>query len=114
MAITNDIISSEGGSSGGGTQPVNTNSVSSTYSVDSEVYPDYLIYMYGNSFTITLPAPTNGRILIFKDASGNATTQVKTISQHASEKIDGQNTYPVNNNNESITLSSDGTSWFAT
>lgn len=87
--------------------------ISSTYTVDTgATFRDYVLLLTGNAFTVTLPAPAAGRVLIFKDAAGNAATQNKTISHNASEHIDGANTYVLNVNNASITLISDGTNWF--
>lgn len=90
-------------------QQVSVVSKSATYSVNTG---DYVILTTGNAFTITLPVPTSGRVLIIKDAAGNASTQNKTISQNATEKIDGANTYVLNLNYSSIMLVSDGTNWF--
>lgn len=94
---------------------VNTFTVTTaTYTVDSGSTADYQIFCNrSGTIAITLPTPTNGRVLIIKDISGAAATNNITISQHASEKIDGANTYVLNFNYESITLTSDGTNWFA-
>jgi hypothetical protein len=87
---------------------------SATYAVDSGTTADNVIFMTGNAFTATLPAPTAGRVLKFKDAAGNATTQNKTISQHAAETIDGAATYVLSGNWDCVELTSDGTNWFVT
>lgn len=107
------------GTSHGGTvligcgQRVAQVSKGTTYTVDAgATTSDYVILMTGNAFTVTLPVPTAGRVLVFKDAAGNANTQNKTISHNASETIDGATTYVLNLANASVTLMSDGTNWF--
>lgn len=87
--------------------------ITSSYTVDSGSHPDCQLFCNrAGAITINLPAPTAGRTLFIKDISGTASTNNITISQHASEKIDGQNTVTINSNYGSITLSSDGTNWF--
>lgn len=62
--------------------------------------------------TITLPVPTNGRLLTIKDSVGNAATNNITINQHSSEKIDGANSATINTNWGEMQLTSNGTDWF--
>ena len=88
-------------------------SKSATYSVDTgSTTADYVIFMTGNAFTITLPAPTAGRELVFIDSAGNANTQNKTIAPNAAETINGASSYVITLARASITLISDGTNWF--
>lgn len=85
-----------------------------TYTVDSNITLDYqLLCNRAGAITITLPAPTVGRTLVIKDASGNAVTNNITISHHSAETIDGATTFVISNSYQSVTLSSDGTNWFA-
>jgi len=61
------------------------------------------------------PAATAGsaKIIIVKDNGGNASVQNITIDGDGSETIDGQATYVLNANWESVTLMSEGTDqWF--
>jgi hypothetical protein len=85
-----------------------------TYAVDSGASPDFLVLLTGNAFTATLPVPTAGRVLKFKDAAGNASTQNKTIAPHAAETIDGAASYVLTLNKACVELTSDGTNWFVT
>ena len=71
-----------------------------------------LVNSSGGAVTITLPAPTNGRILIVKDSTGNASTHNITIDPHASETIDGASSIIINTNWGEVQLQSDGTNWF--
>lgn len=61
--------------------------------------------------TITLPVPTNGRVLFIKDLNGTSATNNITINPHASETIDGASSYTLAANYGSIELTSDGTNW---
>lgn len=101
--------------SGAGSLSLNTFTVTtSTYTIDSGTLPDYqLLCNRAGTITITLPVPTNGRVIVIKDASGNAVTNNITISHHSTETIDGATTFVINNGYQSVTLSSDGTNWFA-
>lgn len=64
--------------------------------------------------SLTLPTAqcTRGREVIVKDSGGNAGTNNITIDTEGSEKIDGADTYVINNDYDSITLFSDGSNWF--
>ena len=64
------------------------------------------------ALTIPTAQALVGRKIIFKDAGGNASTNNITIVTEGGELIDGQATYVMNSNYESITLYSDGTNWF--
>lgn len=70
-----------------------------------------LVNSSSTAVTITLPAPTNGRILKIKDSTGNAGTHNITINPHASETIDGASSKVINFNFGSVNLVSDGTNW---
>lgn len=96
-----------------GTQNIQQRTVSSpTYTVDS-ITPDFTIFTdsTSNSIVITLPVPTAGRNLIIKDKTGQAAIHSVTISHHASETIDGANTYVLDLRFSAVQLISDGTNW---
>jgi hypothetical protein len=88
--------------------------VTTTYTVDTNsTTSDFTIFLNpSGAFTVTLPAPTAGRVLRFKDISGTAGTNHVTISQHSSETIDGATTYVLNINWAGIVLQSNGTNWY--
>ena len=71
-----------------------------------------LVNTSGGPVTITLPTPTNGRVLKVKDSTGNAGTNNITIVPFASELIDGASSKVINLNYGSVNLVSDGTNWF--
>lgn len=86
----------------------------STFTVDTTT-TDYVVYTdsTSNTITITLPAPTNGRTLIFQDKTGKAATNNVTIKQHAAETINGLTQLVLASNYAGFTLTSDGTNWNA-
>jgi hypothetical protein len=89
-----------------------TITITANYVVDSGS-PDYAILCNATTaINITLPSPTLGRQLVIKDISGNAQTHNITILPHSSEKIDNASTRVIQTNFSSISLSSDGTSWW--
>lgn len=61
--------------------------------------------------TITLPVPTNGRVLFVKDLKGTAATNNITVNPHAAETIDGGASYVLSQNYQSVEFTSDGTNW---
>ncbi len=86
---------------------------SANYTCDTgSTTADLVVYMTGNAFTLTLPTPTAGRIIIAKDAAGNASSQNKTVAPHGAETIDGAASYVLNLNNVSVVFQSDATNWF--
>ncbi len=87
---------------------VNVRDVNSTSSVQDTDYCLRFIQM--SPITITLPAKASsaGRVLVFKDALGNAASNNITIDGDGSDQIDGAATYIINNNKEAITLTCDG------
>jgi hypothetical protein len=106
----------------GGTSVVNINgsvtgttrTASSNFTVDTTT-TDYIIFANTSSaaFTITLPAPTNGRILYIKDSTGSFNTNNLTVAQHASENIEGLAASKLLTTAwGSYCFTSDGTSWF--
>jgi len=69
-----------------------------------------LVTTAASTITRTLPAPAANTIIGFKKIDSGAGTVV--ITQHASEKIDGANTFTISTQYASIQLISDGTNWF--
>lgn len=84
-----------------------------TLTVDTTT-TDYIIYTdsTSNAITITLPTPTNGRILVIEDSTGTAATNNITINPHAAETINGLSNFIISQNRGSIRITSDGTNWF--
>ena len=77
---------------------------------------DYILsvaYTGTGTVTITLPSAqtTSGRIIIIKDAGGNAATNNITIDTEGAETIDGQATLVVNADYDAVSLYCNGTSW---
>ena len=64
--------------------------------------------------SLTLPAPTSGAYIAVIDSTGQAETNNITVSQNASETIDGATSYVVNLNYGAVIFVSDGTNWFIT
>jgi hypothetical protein len=65
--------------------------------------------------SLTLPTAQTvaGRIVVVKDAGGNAGTNNITIDTEGAQNIDGVSTYVINSNYQSAPLYCDGTNWFA-
>ena len=86
----------------------------STFTIDTTT-TDCIIFVdtTSNAVTITLPVPTNGRLLYFKDYKFNFTTNNFTLSPHSTEKIDGlAASKTFSSNGASVIVVSDGTDWF--
>ena len=65
---------------------------------------------YRDLSSITLPSKTNnqGRVVVVKDALGNAGSNNITVQGESGDTIDGSATYVVNSNKEGVTLICDG------
>lgn len=70
-----------------------------------------LVNSTGGARNITLPVPTNGRLLTIKDIAGTSATNNITVLPNAAETIDGASSYVINVNYASVQLTSDGTNW---
>ena len=91
----------------------NVTTQTSSYVVDSQTIKDYVILCnFSVSGSVTLPMPTAGRTLLIKDISGNASTNNITVTHHSAETIDGNSSYTIVVNYETITVISNGTNWF--
>lgn len=87
---------------------VQVRDVNSTSSVQAEDY--CLRCIQTGAITITLPAKAQnvGRMLIIKDALGNASGNNITVDGDGSDTIDGSSTYVINRNGEAVTILCDG------
>lgn len=92
---------------------VTTRTITANLTIDTTT-SDYIIFCnQSGAITLTLPAPTNGRMLVIKDSSGTAATNNITLAQHASEKIEGLAASKILQTNfGSWTFTSDGTDWW--
>lgn len=97
-------------------QKVNTTTVNAaTYSLLETDYILNVTYTVTGAVTsLTLPTAqvADGRVVVVKDAGGNAGTNSITIDTEADELIDGAATYVINSDYDAITLYCDGTNWF--
>ena len=77
---------------------------------------DYVILVEGTGSprTIDLPAKANhaGRVLIIKDATGNASSNNIEIDPNGSETIDGTSTKLMNGNKSSLTIVCGSDQWY--
>ena len=94
---------------------VNVRDVNSTSTIQAS---DHTLRCIQNSaITLTLPAKSTsvGRVLVFKDALGNANSNNITIDGDSSDTIDGSSTYVISHNKEGVTLTCDGINgWMVT
>lgn len=61
--------------------------------------------------SITLPPPTNGRIIMIADKGGNASSKNITVLPNSAETVLGAASFVLKTNYGSIALTSDGTNW---
>ncbi len=88
--------------------------ISSADTIDNTT-TDVLVYAdtTSSAFSITLPAPTSGRLLVFKDKKQTFATNNLTIVRNGSEKIDGVSASLVcSTTNQELIFTSDGTDWY--
>lgn len=93
---------------------VTTRTITGNLTVDTTT-TDHVIFVTTSSgaISITLPTPTNGRLLIIKDISGQASTNNITLVRHGSESIEGLAASKLLQTNWGAwTITSDGTNWF--
>lgn len=108
------VGSTTGANSITGSIAYTTRTTTSNLTIDTTT-TDYLIYVDTSSspVTITLPAPTNGRFVILKDAKSTWATNNLTVARHGSEKIDNvAASLTVSVSNYMVLVASDGTNWF--
>jgi hypothetical protein len=94
------------------TQFVNITTVNSTtYDLATD---DYILHVTTAVTSLTLPTAQvgSGRTIIVKDGVGNAVNDNIVIDTEGTETIDGQNTFTIDTNYESVTLYCDGSNWF--
>ena len=84
-----------------------------TYSLLATDYILAVNYTVTGTVAITIPTDqcVSGRIIEIKDSGGNANTNNITITPQA-ETIDGDATSIISANYNSVSLYSDGSSWF--
>jgi hypothetical protein len=88
--------------------------VTTTYTVDS-ITPDYELYAdtTGGAFNVTLPTPTNGRLLVIVDVKLNFATANLTLVPHSAEKINlVAANLGLSANGGRYSVESNGTDWF--
>ena len=85
---------------------------SSTLGVNDYLIGKTAITAAGDTLTLPSAATIAGKVYVIKDESGNAGTDNITIATQAAETIDGQATFVINANYNSVTVYSDGTNWF--
>ena len=95
---------------------VNTTTVNAaTYSLlitDNIVHVTYTSTGAVTALTLPTAQVVAGRVLVIKDAAGNAATNTITIDTQGAETIDGAATFVINSNYGAINLYSDGSNWF--
>ena len=64
------------------------------------------------TYTINTSIMNDGKILIFKDISGNANNNNITINTEGSEKIDGNDSYIINENYGKLKIFCHNNNWF--
>lgn len=90
-----------------------TRTITANLTVDTTTTDDIILCNNSGAISITLPTPTNGRVLVVKDINGNASTNNISIVRHGSENIEGlAATYVFQTNYGSLTIGCDGTNWW--
>ena len=95
------------------TRTVTTGFTIDTTTTDNEIFADST----SAPFTITLPTPTNGRVIRLVDKAGQWSTNHITIARHGTETINGTAGSRVLSGSgtagkwETCTVTSDGTNW---
>lgn len=93
---------------------LNTKTFTTTGTIDTTT-KDLIVYADTTTvgFTLTLPAPVNGRIIIIKDKKQLFSTKNLTIARAGAEKIDGvAASLVLSKNNKTLIITSDGTDWY--
>ena len=92
---------------------VTTRTITTNLTIDTTTNDHIIFCNHSGAITITLPAPTNGRVIVIKDISGAANTNNITLARNASEKIEGTAASKLLQTNWGAwTITSDGTDWF--
>jgi len=92
-----------------------TRDSSASYTVLATDYYVLLNYTDTGTVSVTIPTSllTDGRTLHFKDEQLNASGYAITIATEGAEQIDESDTATISSDGGSLSLFSDGTSWFA-
>lgn len=113
MGLLTTLLTITGNGGGGGGQIVNVTTVNAaTYDL---LETDYILnVIYTGTGVVTLPTDqtVSGRLVVIKDAAGNAGTSNLTVDTEGGENIDGVATAVINGNYDSLSLYSDGDDWF--
>jgi DUF4097 and DUF4098 domain-containing protein YvlB len=75
---------------------------------------DSALLVTTGGITVTLPSAAtfgSGAVIYIKDRDGNAAGSAITVDAAGSETIDGNLTFSISSNYQSLTLLSDGTNW---
>ena len=94
---------------GGGLSLSNTRTVTTTATVTANNC--IILCNHSAAFTLTLPAATDGRVLIIKDISNAAFTNNITVTRAGSDLIDGSVSYIMNVNRMAIMLVGRSGAW---
>lgn len=91
-----------------------TSTSAASYSITTAEYIVHSTRSSTGTQTINLPAvaSNSGRVVVIKDAGGNASINNITIDGNASETIDGATTFTMNANYQSVQLYCNGSAWF--
>ena len=87
----------------------------STYDIRSTDYIIHVVYtITGPVTSLTLPLAQSraGRVIIVKDAGGNAGSNNITVDTEGSETIDGDDVWVINGDYDWVVFYSNGLNWF--
>lgn len=90
-----------------------TRTITANLTIDTTTKDYIILCNQSGAINVTLPAPSNGRVLIIKDISGTANTNNITLVRNGSESIEGIAASKILQTNWGAwTFTSDGTNWF--
>lgn len=90
-----------------------TRTITANLTIDTTTNDFLILLNNSGAITVTLPVPTNGRVLILKDIAGTAGTNNITLARNAAEKIEGiAASRTLQTNWGSWSIYSNGTDWF--
>jgi hypothetical protein len=87
--------------------------ITTTFTIDSSGADYILMSNHGAAYNLTLPTPTNGRVIIVEDITGACETNPITLVRHGAENIDRVAASRILQTNLGRwTIESNGTDWF--
>jgi len=93
---------------------VTTRTITNNLTIDTTTSDYIILCNFSSGKTVTLPAPTNGRLIIIKDISGTANTNNITLARNGSETIDGIAASKIFQTDwGEWVITSDGTNWMS-